>query len=110
MKLDHVPWHDAIILQLCEEPDRDKVSLRVEFCWFEIDPKAEPESWGTGTITFVGCERYSVNEGPGIMGKTFVLSASELPRDEQLSWVRIETTCGYREFLCEAVEFVADAS
>jgi hypothetical protein len=89
--------HDGTLLRVHEEPAQSRITFEVEL------PDIETETvFLQHRLVFEDVYGYRVQEG-FINGCPTLLGLSVVGHDGCWSWVRVDTTVGYREFLCSSV-------
>jgi hypothetical protein len=89
--------HDGTLLRMHEEPAQSRITFEVELPDIETETVFLPHR-----LVFEDVYGYRVQEG-FINGCPTLLNLSVVGHDGRWSWVRVDTTFGYREILCSAV-------
>ena len=89
--------HDGTLLRVNEEPAQSRITFEVELPDIETETVFLPHR-----LVFEDVYGYRVQEGY-INGCPTLLDLSVVGQDGRWSWVRVDTTVGYREILCSAV-------
>lgn len=100
MDLSHIQFHDAGLLQVVEDTERDTLTFEVDY----------PMDWESNTfarrwIVFDDALDYRVCEGP-FEGSPTILDVQVIRASESRFWLRIDTNAGLRELSCSNVRLL----
>ncbi len=89
--------HDGTLLRVFEDPIHSRITFEVELPDIETETIFLPYR-----LVFEDVYGYRIHEG-NINGCPTLLDLSVVGHEGRWSWVRLDTTVGYREILCSAV-------
>ena len=99
MNAAEIHWHDSALLTVVEAPQS-------QLCFQLSYPVGwEQRRFSSKTIVFGGVHRYEIHEG-SFEGQVFLLDATEEVIESGLRFIRIQTSCGYREITCHSLDLL----
>src|SRR5438105_13157832 len=97
MEIADIYVHDARLLRVIEDSERDTLTMEVE-----LPVNANSDELVARKLVFADVHSYQVFEGP-FQGCPAILGMQIVGHQDRWQRVRVDTNAGYRELYCTAV-------